>query len=786
MWHLRAADERLTQELCAETGLPRAVVRALVVRGLADGQAIRAFLAARDDLSGFRQPVAAPAMQLATSRIRQAIAASEPIGLYGDYDCDGVTSAAILFRYLSRGLSADVRPRLPDRFRDGYGIHPAAVDQLADQGCKVILTCDNGVAAHAAATRARERGIDLIVTDHHQVPEQLPDAFAIVHPQVAFPEFKDLCGAGVAFLLVVALEGHLSGRLESFLDLVAMGTIADVVPLDGPNRALVWAGLTQMRKGKAHPGTKALAEAAGVAMPQASARDIGFSLAPRLNAAGRLETPDVGFQLLVTNDRNEAHRLANHLDQVNTERRSRSSQLEARVLELIAAEVDVERTPFIVMGREDFHHGLVGLAAGRVAERYRTPVLLLAPNGDGTWRGSGRSPAGFDLYRSLLACSEQLLAFGGHAQAAGCRVGTDGLDALRDALNRHLTEIGWRRPSDDHWLDAELPFAEATPALLEALEELEPFGQRMPAPALGLLGARVVSVQRRGTDRQHLFMQLDDGSDVREVICWGQGERAPAIGDRIQIRYLPRWNEFRGERRLQFVAEPDFEVLSERTAVAVTRRIPGAGPGARASEIPPLAGGTGGPALIDARKTRWKAYEDTPGLAVYAHSEPPAGVWLVPDDPLPQPLGTVVVADVPADLETWRSLLSGSRTLVLAWRGVDGAALDEAALIAVYDHLVGRQGIELFTAIASSPVPLAEAQAAVSIFREAGLMVRSETGWCLLSPPEGPIALSSLAAFRRHVAERSFRERLCNATPEQAVALAQLGAGSGLEPTLPA
>lgn len=751
MLNLRAADDRLVLRLAAETGLLAPLARVLVLRGHADPDAVRSFLAAREDLGAVREPIRVEAMERAVARIRQAIAQGEAIGLYGDYDCDGVTSAAILYRYLSRGLGGDVRPRLPDRFRDGYGIHCAAVEQLAEQGCKVIVTCDNGVSAHAAATRARELGIDLVVTDHHHVPAELPDAYAIVHPQVSFPEYRDLCGAGVAFMLVVALEGGLTPRLESFLDLVAMGTIADMVPLDGVNRALVWAGLMQMRKGKAHPGTKALAEAARVALETASARDLGFSLGPRLNAAGRLETPDIGFQLLITNDRTEARRLAERLDAVNLERRELNGELEVRVLELIDREVDVERTPFIVLGREDFHHGLVGLVAGRVAERYRTPVLLLSPNGDGTWRGSGRSPVGLHLYEALLACSEHLVGFGGHAQAAGCRVREGRLEALGDALNAHLRQVGWTRPSGERWLDAELPFAQATPSLLEALERLEPFGQRHVAPAFGLLGATVIGVRRAGADKQHLFMQIDDGESIAEVIAWGQGQVPVAAGDRINLQYTPQWKVYQGQRRLQFIAEPGFDLLPQ------------------ADPLPPRAFAA---ELVDARKTGFAFTDELKGLAVYAHREPEAGVWLMPGETLPSDLDTVVCLDVPADRETWRNLLAAARTIVLAWRQLDGDELDERALVGVYEHLAGRQGLELFTAIASSPVPLVDAQQAVKIFREAGLMVRSGGNWSLLAPPEGAVSLGRLEAFLRHAAERAFRDRLFKASPAEARALA--------------
>ncbi len=757
MWHVRLADDHAVAGIAADLGLPLPLARVLWTRGYRDPASARDFLELRDGLGSVAWPLEAPSLVKAVGRIKQAVAAGERIGLYGDYDCDGVTSAAILYRYLSRGLKADVQPRLPDRFKDGYGVHPQAVDQLHEQGCKLIVTCDNGISAHAAATRARELGLDMIVTDHHMVGATLPDAYALVHPQIDFPEFKDLCGAGVAFLLCIALEGGLTPNLEWFLDLAALGTIADVVPLTGINRAIVWAGLGRMRQDKVLPGVRALAEVAEVPLARIGTRDLGFGLCPRLNAAGRLETPDIGFQLLITNDRNAARQLAERLDAVNQERRALNTELEGEVLALVEAEVDVEHQPFIVLGGEKFHHGIVGIVAGRVAEKYRTPVLLFAPNEDGTWRGSGRSPAGFHLYEALAACSEHLAGFGGHAQAAGCRVARDGLPALREALNRYVSDSGWGRPKAERWLDALLPFGEGDGDLLAAVEKLEPFGHKHEAPVFGLLDARVAGVRTRN---DHLFLMVDDGDRIEEVIAWGQADRAPQVEDRLHVAYVPKWNTFRGETRIQRVA-------SHFSAAPATAPIDLA---SEAVRLRPRA------EVLDQRRKRWRpvleASADTVGF--YAEAEPAEGVWLRAGQPIPGGLSQIVCLDVPADAETWRSLAAGAPTVVLAWEGLAGASLEPETLQAVYRHLADKTGLELFLAIEKAPVPLAEAQAAIGIFREAGLVASAGGAWKLLAPPDGPIGLPRLEAYQAYRQARAFQERLDRAPLEEARRLAHL------------
>ncbi|MBI6545147.1 MAG: single-stranded-DNA-specific exonuclease RecJ [Cyanobacteria bacterium NC_groundwater_1444_Ag_S-0.65um_54_12] len=779
MWQLRSADDRAVERLAAELALPRVVTRVLYLRGYRDAEAARSFISARDDLTLLAKPVCSPAMARAVSRIQQAIVNKERIGLYGDYDCDGVTSSAILYRYLKRGLAADIQPRLPDRFVDGYGIHPAAIAQFVERGCSLILTCDNGISALAAATRARELGVDLIVTDHHQIGDSLPEAYALVHPQIDFPQLADLCGAGVAFLLVIALEGQLSRRLESFLDLVALGTVGDVVPLTGPNRSLLWAGIQRIRRNLAHPGVKALVLDAKISPEQLTAHDLGFKLCPRLNAPGRIETPDSGFQLLITNDRKEAQVLADRLSGLNSERQELTKKLEAEVFETIETEWDLDSEPFVVLARSDFHHGVMGLIAGRAVERFQTPVLLLSANADGTWRGSGRSPESVHLYQALQACSDQLLGFGGHARAAGCRLAPEGIAALRAALNAYLIQQGWRRRSDVVWLDAELPFSESTPALLKALDLLEPHGSGHQPPAFGLLNARVVGTDQSKNER-HLLLRLDDGEVIAVAWAWNKAQLGLQPGDWIRLTYHSRWNTYKGRTALQHVAD-------------LIERIEQPSPGSQKAErvVSSAASDqneqTTRARLIDARprnhesiwhdaadgSPEWSyAIDESPTVAVYAHGAPAGpGHWLRPPVTVPPGTTAIIVQDVPADSITWQQLVAAAEQVVMAWDDLDEAELAPATLESLYCYLAERRGLELFTAIAHAPAPLLEAQAAIRIFREAGLMVCQQGEWRLLAPPAGVISLPELAAYRRYRQDRSFRMRLATASVAEAYAL---------------
>ncbi|HEY9721701.1 MAG TPA: single-stranded-DNA-specific exonuclease RecJ [Oscillatoriaceae cyanobacterium] len=746
-WNVRPADEGEVQRIARTCQLPTPVARLLWLRGYTTPEAVRDFAASRESLAYLEQPLDSDGMQKAVKRIKQAVDSGERMVIYGDYDCDGVTSTSLLYRYLKRGLNANVTAYLPDRFKDGYGITVAAVERLAKDGVKLILTCDNGISAHAAAEKAKECGVELVVTDHHQVPEVLPDVHAIVHPQVDFPHLRDLAGVGVAYLFAIALEGAFTPRMEHFLDFATIGTIGDVVPLNGPNRPLVWAGLGRYREGKFRfPGLRALGEVSRTNFERLTTEDVGFQLVPRLNAAGRLETPDVGFKLLTTNDKAEAAEFAGVLDGINRQRKEMSTGLTDEVCARIDAEWDLESEPFLVLADENFHHGITGIVAGRLKERYRAPVLIFSGHGDGVWKASGRSPEGLHLYEALHAVRENLLGFGGHAGAAGCSAPGEAIPLLRAGLNRYVREIGWKRPDDLVWLDAELPFAEATEALLEQLDRMEPFGQKNPAPVFGLMRARVLG---RRTDRsgKHLFLKLDDGESIREVTWWNHGPEAETLPDWVKLTYRPRMSTYQG-LHVEFVADR-LEAAEPPPAIRLERTV----------------------CFAEIDDRRGQTLPEAPQLA-YSLSPPEQGTWLDPLREPPLSCGELVLLDVPEDRETLRTLASRAERLTLAWKETDDEpALTPEWLLECYKTLAAEQSRPLAQAIAR--VGGYRALTAVRLLREAGLLVEHDGFWQLLAPNDAAIAVSQLASFRIAEEARAFRARLRRAPLDEIVAEAQ-------------
>ncbi|MNR75283.1 Single-stranded-DNA-specific exonuclease RecJ [compost metagenome] len=796
MWNVRPADEGEVGLLAQKLGLPRAIARVLWLRGYKTPHDAQRFLASRNSLDYLQHPILSPGMEKAVRRLKQALSAGEKIVIYGDYDCDGVTSSTVLYRYLARGLKGNVEAYLPDRFKDGYGVTPAAVERLAAQGTRVILTCDNGISAHAAAAAAKAHGIDLIVTDHHQVPEELPDVHSIVHPQVDFNHLKDLAGVGVAYLLTIAMEGSFTPRMEHFLDFVTIGTVADMVPLNGPNRPLVWAGIERYRERYgngargAFPGVKALGAIAKTDFDTFTPQDIGFRFGPRLNAAGRLETPDIGFKLLTTNDEAEAYRFAHDLDAINVQRKELNAELEKEICDRLEREWDFDREPFVVLADESFHHGITGIVAGRIKERYRVPVLLFSGHGDGPWKASGRSPEGLHLYDALHAAQEHLLGFGGHAQAAGCSAMKESIPALREALNRYVREQGWTRPADVVWLDAELPFAEATEQLLQQLDDLEPFGQKNPAPVFGLLQARVVG---KRTYKQHLFVQIDDGRTVVEIPLWGQADKANEYHGWVRLAYMPEINTYRGERSIAYrilrvertAAPPPVEIAVPKAPAPVEDRRNG-DPARILDALEP-----GRPVSVYANRL-----PSDPGLLT-AMDRVKATIYL-PQTPLPLGLGHLVCLDVPYDEEAWTTLRSRADVVTMAWPEREAIAplpslapvdaLDEGELsprwlrrfyLALSEHR-GEPLMEVAVRIAGGggdgaisptmggnarPKGLSGAEgamraiAALRIFREAGILVERGEYWSLLTPPDWDIQLPHLTSFQAYKKARAFRER---------------------------
>jgi single-stranded-DNA-specific exonuclease len=498
----------------------------------------------------------------AVARVLHAVDAGEPILVYGDYDVDGTTGTVVLRRALGL-LGARTGFHVPHRFTEGYGIRQDVLARAAADGYKLVISVDCGIRAHEPLEWARANGLDVIVTDHHlpDADEGAPPAFAVLNANQrgdTYPD-KHLAGVGVAFKLAHALL-RARGReqlMRGFLKVVAIGTVADVAPLVGENRAIVALGLADLPNAT-NPGLRALMEVAGVGNGRGMrCSDLGFRLAPRINAAGRMDAARAVVELFETTDPAEARRLAQHLDARNRERQVIQQQLTERAL--ADYELSGDCSAVAVVAGVGWHRGVIGLVASKMAEKLGRPAVVISLDEDGTGHGSARSVANYHLLDGLTACAELFTSFGGHAQAAGLVIRRERIDELRRRLHahasQHMTEADCRPTLH---IDAELPASAITLELAEALEQLEPFGAQWPCPVFHTRNLRVLQEPRVLKER-HLKIHLvgDDGR-AHEALWWGGAEAAtatPRPGDSIELAYELETNTWRDEKRLQLIVK---------------------------------------------------------------------------------------------------------------------------------------------------------------------------------------------------------------------------------------
>jgi len=574
-WVIAPTDEAIARGFAEGLGISPVTARVLAGRGIRSIGEAKAFL--RPTLNQMHEPDVMADIDLAAARILDAVEKSERIVVYGDYDADGLCATALMVSFL-RLLGAEPRAYIPNRLEQVYGLHPESVEEIAAAGCDLVVTVDCGVTAIDEAKMLAERGIDLVVTDHHQPADVLPSAAAVVDPNrrdCPYP-FGGISGAGVAYKVAWATAKQAAGggkipeRTRSFLleglALVAIGTIADVVDLCDENRAIVSFGLEKLGS-TGLPGLKALMKAAGVKRSTLSSTDIAFKIAPRLNAAGRVGDPFRALDLLLTDDDAEAARLADELDRCNRERRA----IQARVLdqaramaaelagESVGAGVD-EMPPAIVLASEDWHFGVIGIVAGQLAREFHRPVVLIALEG-GRGRGSARSIEGFALHEALAGCSDLLVRFGGHAMAAGLTVEAANLRAFTERLvsiaGEALAEKDLR-PSIR--IDAICPLAEVSHALVRELGKLGPFGSGNPEPVVATGAVRLVGeVRLMGSTGRHVSFMAANGSCSFRAVGFGMGHRVRELdelsGGYIEIAHRPGINEFRGSRSVELYIE---------------------------------------------------------------------------------------------------------------------------------------------------------------------------------------------------------------------------------------
>ena len=497
--------------------LSQPVAVTLVRRGYRTPALARAFLAADES----HPPTAFDSMEAVVAQVRAAIATGERITVHGDFDVDGVCATTIMVSAL-RALGAECDWLIPDRIGDGYGVSAANVEKLAKRGTRLLITVDCGITAVDEVRLARELGIETIVTDHHQAGEQLPDC-PILHPELSSYPFASLCGTAVAWKLACALR---EDRGETDLDLVALATVADVVPLVGENRSLVKRGLGEMRRVR-RTGLRALIESAKCEPSRLDEGDLAFRLAPRINAAGRLYRADAGVELLLTEDEARAREIAAELGRANSERRAREREVDT------AAEAARRELPEhlreglgLVVAGEDWHPGVVGIVASRLAERHHRPVVVVSLDGEGGGRGSGRSIPGFDLHAALEACSEHLVSFGGHRAAAGLSLRAEHLDAFREAFAAHAAAV--LTPADlqrTERIDAIVGGVGLGLDLAEELGRLAPFGMGNPGVRLMVPSARVSDVRTMG-EGKHARFSLHSGAHRALGVAFGR----PSLG----------------------------------------------------------------------------------------------------------------------------------------------------------------------------------------------------------------------------------------------------------------
>lgn len=569
-WQI-AGDHPEAEALAGKLGIHPLVGQVLCRRGLTDPQEAARFF--KPKLTDLHDPALLPGCDRAARRLIHALNENEPIVIYGDYDVDGITASAILYHTL-KTLKPQATPRLyvPHRIEEGYGLNSSAIEKLADEGAKVIITVDCGITALESARIALEKGVDLIITDHHEFQEELPGAHALVHPRIGhaangeqgadYP-FGHLCGAGVAYKLAWQLcrvwcggervSRNLSELLVNLLPLAALGTVADVSSLTGENRTLVQHGLKRV-KHTPFVGLNALIDASNLRDEKIDAFHVGFRLGPRLNACGRLDHADQAVRLLTNADETEARKIASELNRHNMERQRQEKEIFAQALDRARAMgFDQPEVRGIVLAQEGWHAGVVGIVCSRLVEELGRPTILLSVN-DGAAHGSGRSIPGFDLHEAITACSEGLTSFGGHAMAAGMKMPLEGVDRFRRAFIEYTS----RKISIDDLaplliLDGQAQLDHLSLDVHDHLEHLAPFGHSNPSPIFLLQNITVSQPRAIGAGGKHLSFFARQETQLVRCIAWGMGEMAAKIpaGSKVHLAAHLKRNEFRGEAKLE-------------------------------------------------------------------------------------------------------------------------------------------------------------------------------------------------------------------------------------------
>ena len=553
-WVVSPCDRDAAATIAENCGVEPFAAFLLCSRGMTDEFEIESFLYDTDLID----PYTLPDMEKAVERVNQALENGERITVFGDYDCDGVTSTALLYSYLSsRGANVDYY--IPDRSGEGYGMNLGAIDQLKSRGTNVIITVDNGISAIEEIAYAKALGIDVVVTDHHRVGEVLPDAIAVVDPhrEDSLCEFSDWAGVGVAFKFVSALddsEGY--ELLEQYGDIIALGTVADIVSLKGENRIIVRSGIAFMNAaledGTLRLGLKALLDASG-STGALDSSSVAYRIAPRVNAAGRMGSAERALKLLLTENVNEAKEIAEEVSNANAQRQATETEITASAIEYIENAPEIKHKRVIVVEGDDWHQGVIGIVASRIVEKYGKPCIVISKNSD-VAKGSGRSIDGFSLYDALSYCSDILVQYGGHVLAAGLTVDADKIDAFREKINEYALNAEAAVPTLK--IDCKLNPSSINIDMLSSLQVLEPFGAENPQPLFGLYNMEITAIQPVGAGK-HLRITVKRKNSIVTVIMFSVTlEEFPyKVGDTVDLAVKLSENEFQGKVQVSIQAK---------------------------------------------------------------------------------------------------------------------------------------------------------------------------------------------------------------------------------------
>jgi len=554
VWICKDADKSNVAKLAGDAQISGLLAKVFVSRGIDDPQVVRRFL--KPDMSGMNDPFLMDGMDAAVNRILRAVKDQEEILVYGDYDVDGVTAVSILVLFLN-SLGARVQYFLPDRIEDGYGLTITTVEKVKQLGVSLVVTVDCGITSVDEADQLQKEGMQVIVTDHHECKEILPDAYAVLNPHkpgCGYP-FKELCGAGVALKLVhgMCIRSGLGDAYMKYIELAALATIADVVPLQEENRVIASLGLKAMETTQ-NNGLRALINISGLSGKPITSYGAAFALAPRVNAAGRLGDASRGIRLFTAKDLVLAEAIAKELDDENRNRQEMEGKILEEAFAYAEQKLDPVRQKVLVIVGEGWHHGVIGIVASKVLERYYRPCIVISVE-DGIGKGSGRSISGFNLFLALSECQDLLDRFGGHEMAAGLNLKADKINEFRIRINEYADGVLTDEDLTPHLrLDALLERGDITLKSVREMAGLAPFGEANPNPRFAYTQLVVRDIKTM-TGGKHLKLRLADGGFNVDAVGFGMGELAEELktGDVIDAAFTPDINTWNGNERLQLL-----------------------------------------------------------------------------------------------------------------------------------------------------------------------------------------------------------------------------------------